>query len=100
MEKVIHYFYSDFFDSNVHLPPRHLREDGHVIPKVLPSEFRHAVISAKNRTSDDLDRIKHEHLKYLPPVLINTLARLFTHYLSECKVPKQWKTRTVMLYKK
>ncbi|KAK6749776.1 hypothetical protein RB195_002031 [Necator americanus] len=37
----------------------------------------------------------------LPPVLINTLARLFTRYLSECKVPKQWKTsKTVFLCKK
>ncbi|KAK6761513.1 hypothetical protein RB195_022543 [Necator americanus] len=34
-------------------------------------------------------------------VLINTLARVFTGYLSECKVPKQWKTsKTVLLYKK
>ncbi|VDP33343.1 unnamed protein product [Heligmosomoides polygyrus] len=33
--------------------------------------------------------------------LINTLARLFTRYLSECKVPSQWKTsRTVLLYKR
>ncbi|VDP41015.1 unnamed protein product [Heligmosomoides polygyrus] len=31
----------------------------------------------------------------------NTLARLFTRYLSECKVPSQWKTsKTVLLYKK
>ncbi|KAK6763693.1 hypothetical protein RB195_024136 [Necator americanus] len=37
----------------------------------------------------------------LPPVLINTLARIFTRYKSECKVPKQWKTsKTVLLYKK
>ncbi|EPB72546.1 hypothetical protein ANCCEY_08356 [Ancylostoma ceylanicum] len=32
---------------------------------------------------------------------MNTLARLFTRYLSECKVPSQWKaSRTVLLYKK
>ncbi|KAK6760929.1 hypothetical protein RB195_022121 [Necator americanus] len=82
MEKVIHDFYSGLFDSHVHLPPHHMREDGHVFPKVLPSEVRHAIMSVKNRTSSSLDRIKPEHLKYLPPVLINTLARLFTRYLS------------------
>ncbi|KAK6740398.1 hypothetical protein RB195_008701 [Necator americanus] len=55
----------------------------------------------KNRTSPGPDRIRPEQLKNLPPVLINTLARLFTRYLSECKVPKQWKTsKTVLLYKK
>ncbi|KAK6736269.1 hypothetical protein RB195_019131 [Necator americanus] len=42
IEKVIHDFYSDLFDSDVHLPPHHLREDGHVIPRVLSSEVRHA----------------------------------------------------------
>ncbi|KAK6735546.1 hypothetical protein RB195_018638 [Necator americanus] len=35
------------FDSHVHLPPHHLREDGHVILEVLPSEIRHAVMIGK-----------------------------------------------------
>ncbi|KAK6756769.1 hypothetical protein RB195_014912 [Necator americanus] len=101
MDKIIYDFYSDLFDSHVHLPPHHLREDGQVIPEVLPSEIRHAIMSVRNRTAPGLDRIRPEHLKSLPPVLINTLARLFTRYLSECKVPKQWKTsKTVLLYKK
>ncbi|KAK6765492.1 hypothetical protein RB195_025418 [Necator americanus] len=55
-------------------------------------------MSVRNRTAPGRDRIRPEHL---PPVLINTLARLFTRYLLECKVPKQWKTsKTVLLYKK
>ncbi|EPB67136.1 hypothetical protein ANCCEY_13775 [Ancylostoma ceylanicum] len=33
MEKVIYDFYSELFDSHVHLPPCHLREDGYVIPR-------------------------------------------------------------------
>ncbi|KAK6745376.1 hypothetical protein RB195_011857 [Necator americanus] len=101
MEKIIYDFYSDLFDSHVHLPPHHLREDGQVIPEVLPSEIRHAIMSVRNRTAPGPDRKRPEHLKSLPPVLINTLARLFTRYLSECKVPKQWKTsKTVFFYKK
>ncbi|KAK6749445.1 hypothetical protein RB195_001821 [Necator americanus] len=101
MEEIIYDFYSDLFDSHVHLPPHHLREDGQVIPEVLPSEIRHTIMSVRNRTAPGPNRIRPEHLKSLPPVLINTLARLFTRYLSECKVPKQWKTsKTVLLYKK
>ncbi|KAK6736721.1 hypothetical protein RB195_019428 [Necator americanus] len=101
MEKIIYDFYSHLFGSHVHLPPHHLREDGQVIPEVLPSEIRQAIMSVRNRTAPGLDRIRPEHLKKLPPVLINTLARLFTRYLSECKVPKQWKTsKTVLLYEK
>ncbi|KAK6744979.1 hypothetical protein RB195_011594 [Necator americanus] len=62
--------------------------------------MRHAIMSVKNRTAPGPGRIRPEQLKNLPPLLINTLARLFTRYLSECKVPKQWKTsKTVLLYK-
>ncbi|KAK6740767.1 hypothetical protein RB195_008926 [Necator americanus] len=54
----------------------------------------------RNCTAPGPDRIRPEQKKNLPPVLINPLARLFTSYLSECKV-KQWKTsKTVLLYKK
>ncbi|KAK6758449.1 hypothetical protein RB195_015957 [Necator americanus] len=101
MEKIIYDFYSDLFDSHVHLSPHHLREDGQVIPDVLPSEIRHAIMSVRSRTAHFLDRTRPEQLKNLLPVLINTLTRLFTRNLSECKVPKQWKTdKTVLLYKK
>ncbi|KAK6761096.1 hypothetical protein RB195_022239 [Necator americanus] len=101
MGKIIYDFYSDLFDSHVHSQPHHLKVDGHVIPEVLPSEIRHAIMSVRNRTAPGPDRIRPEHLKSLSPVLINTLARLFTRYLAECKVPKQWKTsKIVLLYKK
>ncbi|KAE9419251.1 hypothetical protein Angca_004846, partial [Angiostrongylus cantonensis] len=71
------------------------------VPPVLPSEIRHAISLVKNRTAPGPDRIRSEHLKNLPPVLVSILARLFTRYLSECKVPTQWKTsKTVLLFKK
>ncbi|KAK6767364.1 hypothetical protein RB195_026565 [Necator americanus] len=87
MQKIIHDFYSDLFDSYAQLPPHNVREDGHVIHEV-PPEVRHAIMSVRNRTAPGPDSIRSEHLKNLPPVLISTLARLFTRYLSECKVPK------------
>ncbi|KAK6761205.1 hypothetical protein RB195_022316 [Necator americanus] len=68
---------------------------------IYDSEVQHAIISVRNRTAPGPDRIRPEYLKSLPPVIINTLVRLFTPYLSECNVPKQWKTsKTVLLYKK
>ncbi|KAK6755417.1 hypothetical protein RB195_014031 [Necator americanus] len=101
IEKIIHDFDFDLFESHVHLPPHHLREDGHVISQVLPSEVRRAIMSVRNHNVAGADRMKSEYLKYLPPVLINTLARLFVRYLSECKGPKKQKTsKTVLLYKK
>ncbi|VDP20984.1 unnamed protein product [Heligmosomoides polygyrus] len=99
--KVIHDFYSNLFDSHVHLSPCHHPQDGYVVPSVLLSDIRHAVSSVKKRTAPGPERIRPEYLKNLPPALINTLARLFTPYLSECKVPSQWKTsKTILLYKK
>ncbi|EYC36459.1 hypothetical protein Y032_0894g2915 [Ancylostoma ceylanicum] len=62
MEKVIYDFYSELFDSHVVLPPCHLRENGYVIPSVLPSEVRHAIKPVKNRTAPGLDWIRPEHL--------------------------------------
>ncbi|VDP59615.1 unnamed protein product [Heligmosomoides polygyrus] len=43
MEKIIHDFYSDLFDSHVYLPQRH--QDECFVPPVLPSEIRHAISS-------------------------------------------------------
>ncbi|KAK6751533.1 hypothetical protein RB195_003123 [Necator americanus] len=58
-------------------------------------------VSKKNRTAPGADRIRSEDLKNFPSVLIDTLTRLSTCYLSECKVPKHWKTsETVLLYRK
>ncbi|KAE9417850.1 hypothetical protein Angca_006047, partial [Angiostrongylus cantonensis] len=60
-----------------------------------------AISSVKNRTAPGPERIRSEYLKNLPPVLANALVRLFTRYLSECKVPPQWKAiKTVLLFKK
>ncbi|KAK6763572.1 hypothetical protein RB195_024047 [Necator americanus] len=39
----------------------------------------------RNRTAPGPGRTKPEHLKNLRPALFNTLARIFTRYLSECK---------------
>ncbi|KAK6764851.1 hypothetical protein RB195_024971 [Necator americanus] len=101
MKKVVLDFSTDLFDSHVNLPLHHMEEDEHVIPEVLPSKIRHAIMSVKNRTSPGPDKIKSEHLKNFPPILIITLARLFTLYLSELKVSRQRKSsRSMQLYKK
>ncbi|EYB94495.1 hypothetical protein Y032_0171g333 [Ancylostoma ceylanicum] len=66
-----------------------LRENGYVIPSVLPSEVRHVIKSVKNRTAPAPSRIRSEHLENLSTAPVNTLAGLFTRYLSEFKVPSR-----------
>ncbi|VDO46911.1 unnamed protein product [Haemonchus placei] len=80
MEKVTYVFCSDLFSalicaSHVHLPTNHLRQDGYVVPSVLPSGSRHAITSTRNGTAPASDSIKAEHLKSLSPVIVRTLAR-------------------------
>ncbi|VDP33079.1 unnamed protein product [Heligmosomoides polygyrus] len=77
MEKVIHDFYSDLFDS-LTCPHAIFPQDGCIVPSVLPSEIRHPISSVKKRTAAGPDRIRPEDLNSLPPALINTLARFFT----------------------
>ena len=85
MEKIIHDYYSDLFDSHVLFPTYEIKKDEYVVPAVLPSEFRHIISSLRSRTTPGPDRIRPQHLNNIPPVLINTLACIFTRYLSECK---------------
>ncbi|XGW11504.1 hypothetical protein V3C99_012747 [Haemonchus contortus] len=81
------HLHSDLFDSHVYLPTLHLGEDEYIAPSVFPPKIQHAITSMKNCTAPGPDRIKPEHLKGLPPVIVRTLAWLFTQSLSECKVP-------------
>ncbi|VDM57472.1 unnamed protein product [Angiostrongylus costaricensis] len=101
MVKIIHEYNSDLFDSHVHLSSCEIKENGYIVPPVLLSEIRHAILSVKNRTAPGPDRIRPEHLRNLPPVLVNTLAQLFTRYLTEYKVPTLWTTsKTVLFFSK
>ncbi|KJH44862.1 hypothetical protein DICVIV_09112 [Dictyocaulus viviparus] len=58
--------------------------------KALPYEILHATSSVKNRTAPDLYKMRLQHLKILPPVPIETLARRFTDYVSKCYARSQW----------
>ncbi|KAK6739357.1 hypothetical protein RB195_021030 [Necator americanus] len=84
MEKIIYDFYSDVFDSHAHLPPHHLREDGQVIPEVLPSEIRHAIMSVPKqwKTSKTVLLYKkvdpHDIGNYRPICLLSVIYKLFT----------------------
>ncbi|EPB72008.1 hypothetical protein ANCCEY_08905 [Ancylostoma ceylanicum] len=83
-ENNIHFFYSDPFKSHTQLPLYLSSEDRYVVPSVLPSEVRYAMI------------IQSEHLRNLPPIPSSTLRRLFAQFLLKCKILVQWKTsRTV-----
>ncbi|PIO75131.1 collagen triple helix repeat protein [Teladorsagia circumcincta] len=67
MEKAIRDFFSDLFDSYVHLSTYKLQQDEHIVPSVLSSRVRHAIKSVKNLTAPGLDSVKSGHLKNAPP---------------------------------
>ncbi|XGW13389.1 hypothetical protein V3C99_000036 [Haemonchus contortus] len=85
----------------LHLEGQCRRQDEYIASSVLASKIRHAITSMRRCTAPGPDRIKPEHLKRIPQVIVRTLARLFRRYQSECKVPTSWKTsKTVLLYEK
>ncbi|EPB74944.1 hypothetical protein ANCCEY_05961 [Ancylostoma ceylanicum] len=47
-------------------------------PSVPSPEFQHAIKSVRNRKALGYERISPVHLKNLPPVLVNTMAKLST----------------------
>uniref|UniRef100_A0A0K0DNM9 Transposase n=1 Tax=Angiostrongylus cantonensis TaxID=6313 RepID=A0A0K0DNM9_ANGCA len=52
-------------------------DTGYVVPPVLSSKIWHAILSAKKRAAEGLNKMRSQLLKKLPPALVNTLARLF-----------------------
>ncbi|KJH45609.1 hypothetical protein DICVIV_08345 [Dictyocaulus viviparus] len=56
---------------------------------LLSIGIRYPISLVRNCTTSGQEGIGTEYLKNLPPVLIKTLARLFTHYLYEYNVPSQ-----------
>uniref|UniRef100_A0A0K0DL04 Dynamin_M domain-containing protein n=1 Tax=Angiostrongylus cantonensis TaxID=6313 RepID=A0A0K0DL04_ANGCA len=82
MEKIIQENYSDLFDNHIRLSSYEMKENGNVVPPVVLSEIRHFISSVKHPTAPCPDTARSKYLKNLPPVLVNTLARLFTRYLS------------------
>ena len=78
MERIAHYFYSDLFNSHIHLPTYQIPQDGYVVSNVLPSEIRHAILSVQTHTAPGSDKVRPKHLKNMPLVLVSTLAQLIT----------------------
>ncbi|KAK6762090.1 hypothetical protein RB195_022983 [Necator americanus] len=78
MEKIICDIYSDLFDSHVFLRDQHLREEGHVIPEVLPSEIRHASCRT-HRMYKKGD--PHDIGNYRPICLLSVIYKLFTRVI-------------------
>ncbi|KAK6762924.1 hypothetical protein RB195_023580 [Necator americanus] len=87
MEKIIYDFYSDRFDSRVHLPPHHLREDGHVVREIPSSEIRHATMSVLKqwKTCEAVLLYKkgdlHEISNYRSICLLSVIDKLFTRVI-------------------
>ncbi|KJH49170.1 hypothetical protein DICVIV_04729 [Dictyocaulus viviparus] len=80
---------NNVFDSHISLPPFKGSKYNYVALSFLHSKIRHAISSIRNRTAPRVDKIGSEHLKKQLPVFMETVARFFTCYQSECKIPSQ-----------
>ncbi|KJH47119.1 hypothetical protein DICVIV_06827 [Dictyocaulus viviparus] len=68
IEKIIYDFYSNLFNNHTRRPPCKECKDDYIVLKVLFVKNRHAILTARDRTASESDRIKPQRLKNLPPV--------------------------------
>ncbi|VDL86622.1 unnamed protein product, partial [Nippostrongylus brasiliensis] len=99
MESIVSKFYTDLYKSN--LRPNRQQPAGEEVPSILPSEVRHAIESMPRGKAPGTDKLSVELLQACGDKLYCALAKRFTVYISECKVPAAWKkSSAVLLFKK
>ncbi|WKX94327.1 hypothetical protein Q1695_011520 [Nippostrongylus brasiliensis] len=99
MESIVSKFYTDLYKSN--LRPNRQQPAGKEVPSILPSEVRHATESMPRGKAPGTDKLSVELLQACGDKLYCALAKRFTVYISECKVPAAWKeSSAVLLFKK
>ncbi|MFH4978111.1 hypothetical protein AB6A40_004820 [Gnathostoma spinigerum] len=94
-------FYSNLFQSCMTISPPNLLEDLDPPPSVLISEVRNALKEMPTGKIPGKDDISVEVLYAGGYTLWRALAKQFTAYMAQCKVPSDWKSsKTILLYKK
>ncbi|MFH4982954.1 hypothetical protein AB6A40_009663 [Gnathostoma spinigerum] len=94
-------FYSNLFQSSVTISPPNLLEDLDPPPPVLISEVRNAVKEMPTEKILGKDDISVEVLYAGGYTLRRAVAKRFSAYMAQCKIPSDWKSsKTILLYKK
>ena len=101
MTEICKNFYTELFKTQTAIPPLSLTDSAELLPEILLSEVRHALSSMKNDKAPGNDGITSEMIRAGGPQLWKILAKKFSRYLQEQKIPSDWKqSRTILLHKK
>ncbi|EYB85833.1 hypothetical protein Y032_0290g1548 [Ancylostoma ceylanicum] len=103
METLIKEYYEELFRSST--PAAHIEipllERRYSILSFTSSEIRHAVDLMPNGRCGGEDKLVAEDIKACGHPLYVALARRFTRYVREARVPTSWQTsKTILLHKK
>ncbi|KAL0841626.1 hypothetical protein ABMA28_015281 [Loxostege sticticalis] len=93
-------FYKDLYSidncETFDIPPSTTKEE-EIVPSILTSETRKAIMSQKNFKAPGEDKITNELLKQLIDVIDEPLTALFNEILYTEQIPTQWTNSTIVL---
>ncbi|EFO97547.1 hypothetical protein CRE_26029, partial [Caenorhabditis remanei] len=98
MEIEVRRFYSNLFATK---KPTTLSQQTEALPPFLPEEIQHSLNSFQNGKAAGEDKISADFLKSCHFTVHKLLAKRFSRYLKEGKVPTKWKSsKTTLIFKK
>ncbi|KAL0840884.1 hypothetical protein ABMA28_014685 [Loxostege sticticalis] len=94
-------FYRDLYDDPENIGDKQeLPDDEEMVPPVLPSEVRKAILSQKSFKAPGDDNITNEIIKGSLDSILNVTTNLFNEILEKETIPKQWLTSTMYYFTK
>ncbi|EFO97114.1 hypothetical protein CRE_30476 [Caenorhabditis remanei] len=101
MEIEVRRFYSNLFATKKPNVSTTLSQQTEALPPFLPEEIQHSLNSFQNGKAAGEDKISADFLKSCHFTVHKLLAKRFSRYLKEGKVPTKWKSsKTTLIFKK
>ncbi|EFO91764.1 hypothetical protein CRE_06993 [Caenorhabditis remanei] len=101
MEIEVRRFYSNLFATKKPSATTTLPQQTEALPPFLPEEIQHSLNSFQNGKAAGEDKISADFLKSCHFTVHKLLAKKFSRYLKEGKVPTKWRSsKTTLIFKK
>lgn len=96
VEEITRFIYSDLFNIHSFISLHQIKENGYMVPKILPFNILQAMWSLRIGTSAP-KKIRSQRLNNRPSALIKAHSLFITRCHSKCKIPNQWRSSKTVL---